>query len=68
MPCSGDPIHLCGGPNRLQVVGLYSADGDSLTICDQLYYWNGDIDVWHTPENSGYYQVWNNALHALHGS
>ncbi|KAI0925387.1 hypothetical protein AcV7_005644 [Taiwanofungus camphoratus] len=39
MPCSGDPIHLCGGPERLQ-----------------LYYWNGSLDVWHTPENTGYYE------------
>ncbi|KAH9927682.1 copper radical oxidase [Fomitopsis serialis] len=39
IPCSGDPIHLCGGAERLQ-----------------LYYWNGGIDVWNTPENIGYYE------------
>ena len=57
MPCSGDPIHLCGGPNRLQVNSLYSADEHILIVWDQLYYWNGNIDVWHTPENTGYYEV-----------
>ncbi|KIY43224.1 copper radical oxidase [Fistulina hepatica ATCC 64428] len=39
MACSGDPIHLCGGPQRLQ-----------------LYYWNGDMNVWNAPENIGYYE------------
>ncbi|KZT03065.1 copper radical oxidase [Laetiporus sulphureus 93-53] len=39
MPCSGDPEHLCGGPERLQ-----------------LYYWNGSLDVWHTPEVTGQYE------------
>jgi len=39
MICSGDPIHLCGGPLRLQ-----------------LYYWNGNMNIWHTPDNIGYYE------------
>ncbi|KAH9946755.1 hypothetical protein B0H21DRAFT_388973 [Amylocystis lapponica] len=39
MSCSGDPYHLCGGPERLT-----------------LYEWNGNIDVWATPENIGYYE------------
>ncbi|KAK7696501.1 hypothetical protein QCA50_001159 [Cerrena zonata] len=38
-PCSGDPIHLCGGPLRL---GYYS--------------FNGNLDVWHTPANTGRYE------------
>lgn len=42
MACSGDPFHLCGGPNRLQ---LY-------------FWGNGTgIDTWHTPENTGYYEA-----------
>ncbi|KAF7437573.1 hypothetical protein PC9H_004415 [Pleurotus ostreatus] len=39
-PCSGDPIHLCGGAQRLQ-----------------LYHWDGNIDVWNTPANTGRYEV-----------
>lgn len=39
MPCSGDPLHLCGGPERLQ-----------------LYYWNGGLQTWHTPANTGRYE------------
>lgn len=39
MPCSGDPVHLCGANN------LMSA-----------YYWNGTMNVWHTPENIGRYE------------
>ncbi|KAF4588036.1 hypothetical protein EYR38_009997 [Pleurotus pulmonarius] len=39
MPCSGDPIHLCGGAERLQ-----------------LYHWDGNLDVWHTPANIGRYE------------
>lgn len=40
MACSGDPIHLCGGAQRLQ-----------------LYFYNGGIDTWHTPQDTGYYEV-----------
>jgi hypothetical protein len=39
-PCPGDPIHLCGGGNRLTT-----------------YYWNGSLNVWHTPTNAGRYEV-----------
>ncbi|KAF7792196.1 hypothetical protein EIP86_003229 [Pleurotus ostreatoroseus] len=39
MPCSGDPAHLCGGPDRLQ-----------------YYTWNGSLNVWHTPANTGRYE------------
>ncbi|THG96906.1 hypothetical protein EW026_g5007 [Hermanssonia centrifuga] len=39
MPCSGDPIHLCGGPQRLQ-----------------YYKWNGNLNVWNTPANTGQYE------------
>ena len=42
-PCSGDPIHLCGGAERLS-----------------LYEWEGGLNNWHTPENTGSYEV--NAL------
>ncbi|GJE95267.1 copper radical oxidase [Phanerochaete sordida] len=38
--CSGDPIHLCGGANRLS-----------------YYTWNGDLNVWHTPANTGQYEI-----------
>ncbi|KIP01604.1 hypothetical protein PHLGIDRAFT_38239 [Phlebiopsis gigantea 11061_1 CR5-6] len=38
-PCSGDPIHLCGGAQRLT-----------------YYTWNGNLNTWHTPANTGYYQ------------
>ncbi|VDB83101.1 unnamed protein product [Peniophora sp. CBMAI 1063] len=38
-PCSGDPIHLCGGSQRLS-----------------LYEWDGDLYVWHEPENIGRYE------------
>ncbi|EMD36066.1 hypothetical protein CERSUDRAFT_115979 [Gelatoporia subvermispora B] len=37
--CSGDPVHLCGGADTLNV-----------------YFWDGDIDVWHTPEVTGAYE------------
>ncbi|KAF9465644.1 copper radical oxidase [Collybia nuda] len=40
LPCPGDPIHLCGG-------------GDRLT----MYQWNGDLNVWHKPENTGRYEL-----------
>ncbi|KAI6024210.1 copper radical oxidase-like protein [Pisolithus marmoratus] len=39
MPCSGDPIHLCGANNLMST-----------------YYWNGTMNVWHTPENIGRYE------------
>ncbi|KAL7277999.1 hypothetical protein ACG7TL_007952 [Trametes sanguinea] len=39
IPCSGDPIHLCGGEARLQ-----------------LYEWNGVMNDWHTPANTGRYE------------
>ncbi|KAH8113137.1 copper radical oxidase [Phellopilus nigrolimitatus] len=37
--CSGDPIHLCGGAERLS-----------------LYEWQGGLNIWHTPENTGRYE------------
>ena len=40
MPCSGDPIHICGGPNRNTV---YRWTGTPL-------------QVWHNPENKGRYE------------
>jgi len=40
MACSGDPLHLCGGANRLQ-----------------LYLWNGNLNNWQTPANTGQYEV-----------
>ena len=39
MLCNGDPYHLCGGQQRLQ-----------------LYQWNGDLNVWHEPANTGHYE------------
>ncbi|KAI0364868.1 galactose oxidase [Pilatotrama ljubarskyi] len=39
IPCSGDPVHLCGGEARLQ-----------------LYEWNGVMNDWHTPDNTGRYE------------
>lgn len=39
MPCSGDPIHLCGANNLMST-----------------YYWNGTMNVWHTPDNIGRYE------------
>ena len=39
-PCSGDPIQLCGGAERLS-----------------LYEWDGVLNDWHTPENTGHYEV-----------
>ncbi|KAI0697984.1 copper radical oxidase [Cytidiella melzeri] len=39
IPCSGDPIHLCGGAERLQ-----------------YYAWNGTLNLWHTPANTGRYE------------
>ena len=39
--CSGDPIHLCGGAERLSV---YEWVGEPL-------------NVWHTPEVTGAYEV-----------
>ncbi|KAL5480284.1 hypothetical protein ACEPAI_1554 [Sanghuangporus weigelae] len=39
MACSGDPIHLCGGAERLS-----------------LYEWEGGLNMWHTPENTGHYE------------
>ena len=41
IPCSGDPIHLCGGAERLQ---LYEWVGTPL-------------NVWHTPAVTGFYEV-----------
>lgn len=41
IPCSGDPIHLCGGAQRLQ---LYEWVGTPL-------------NVWHTPAVTGFYEV-----------
>ena len=43
LPCSGDPIHLCGGPLRLSVYYWNSTT-------NPLY-------VWNTPANTGYYEV-----------
>ncbi|KAI0287168.1 copper radical oxidase [Russula brevipes] len=39
MACSGDPLHLCGGAQRLQ-----------------LYLWNGNLNTWNTPANTGRYE------------
>ena len=39
MLCNGDPYHLCGGQQRLQ-----------------LYQWDGDLNVWHEPSNTGHYE------------
>ena len=39
MLCTGDPYHLCGGEERLQ-----------------LYEWNGNLNVWNQPENTGRYE------------
>ena len=39
MLCNGDPYHLCGGQERLQ-----------------LYEWNGSLNVWHEPTNTGRYE------------
>ncbi|KAK7691709.1 hypothetical protein QCA50_005109 [Cerrena zonata] len=39
IPCSGDPAHLCGGPDLLS-----------------YYAFNGSLDVWHTPSNTGRYE------------
>ncbi|GJJ13871.1 hypothetical protein Clacol_008128 [Clathrus columnatus] len=39
--CTGDPIHLCGGPLRLQ---LYEWVGSP------------PLNVWHTPEVTGWYE------------
>ncbi|KAI0086860.1 copper radical oxidase [Irpex rosettiformis] len=39
IPCAGDPIHLCGGAQRLQ-----------------YYTWNGTLNLWHTPANTGRYE------------
>lgn len=41
IPCAGDPIHLCGGAERLQ---LYEWVGTPL-------------NVWHTPAVTGFYEV-----------
>ena len=38
--CSGDPIHLCGGSERLS-----------------LYEWQGNLQTWNTPANTGRYEV-----------
>lgn len=37
--CTGDPYHLCGGQQRLQ-----------------LYEWNGNLNVWNQPQNTGRYE------------
>ncbi|PIL32445.1 hypothetical protein GSI_05147 [Ganoderma sinense ZZ0214-1] len=39
IPCPGDPIHLCGGGDRLQ-----------------YYTWNGVMNDWKTPANTGRYE------------
>ena len=39
MLCNGDPYHLCGGQQRLQ-----------------LYQWNGSLNIWHEPQNTGRYE------------
>lgn len=36
--------------------------GDPIHLCGggltmSLYTWNGDVNVWHTPTNKGYYEV-----------
>ncbi|KIJ67360.1 copper radical oxidase [Hydnomerulius pinastri MD-312] len=40
MPCSGDPIHLCGGASRLST----------------YYWNGTPMNVWNTPANTGYYE------------
>lgn len=58
--CSGDAIHICGGPNRLSVCTSvlwclqHFADGIPAI---QYYTWNGSLSVWHTPEVTGEYEV-----------
>ncbi|KXN83001.1 Putative fungistatic metabolite, partial [Leucoagaricus sp. SymC.cos] len=39
IPCPGDPVHLCGGGDRLN-----------------YYTWQGDLNVWHTPAVTGWYE------------
>ncbi|KAF8129080.1 copper radical oxidase-like protein [Boletus edulis] len=39
--CSGDPIHLCGGSNRLTT----------------YYWTGNPLNVWNTPGNTGYYEA-----------
>ena len=41
MPCSGDPIHLCGAGNRLTT----------------YYWTGTPLYVWNTPKNTGYYEA-----------
>ena len=45
--CSGDPIHLCGGSERLSLY-FWSQE-------DPLY-------VWHTPEVTGFYEYFMSGL------
>ena len=52
LPCSGDPIHLCGGPLRLSVYFWNSTT-------NPLY-------VWNTPANTGYYEVSSPIHHLLY--
>ena len=40
IPCPGDPVHLCGGGDRLN-----------------YYTWQGDLNVWHEPAVTGWYEV-----------
>ncbi|KIM63207.1 glyoxal oxidase [Scleroderma citrinum Foug A] len=60
---------LCGDITDVAANGHYVADsqcnmpcsGDLTHLCgaDNLlttYYWNGTMNVWHTPSNAGYYQ------------
>lgn len=54
--CSGDPIHLCGGEARLQV-RLFLFLPIPVPTPRQLYEWNGVMNDWHTPENTGRYEV-----------
>ena len=42
MPCSGDPVHICGGQQRLS---LYYWDPSN------------PLNVWHAPNNTGRYEV-----------
>ena len=41
LSCSGDPIHLCGGGNRLTT----------------YYWTGTPLNVWNTPANTGYYEA-----------
>ena len=51
MACSGDPVHLCGGGNRLTT----------------YYWTGTPLYTWNTPENTGYYEASVKSLYPRHG-